>query len=115
VTADAAHAIAMHGVEVKCATIKPDEARAKEFGLKRMYRSPNGTLRNILVGTIFREPIICNNVARLVPNWTKPLVIGRHACGDIYPAAEMAPRSASSSTSAQSACRDTSVSRASSC
>jgi isocitrate dehydrogenase len=89
VTVDAAHAIAKYGVGVKCATITPDEARVTEFGLKRMYRSPNGTLRNILDGTIFREPIICNNVPRLVPHWTKPLVIGRHAYGDIYRATEM--------------------------
>ncbi len=89
VTVDAAHAIAKYGVGVKCATITPDEVRVKEFNLKRMYRSPNGTLRNILDGTIFREPIICNNVPRLVPHWTKPLVIGRHAYGDIYRATEM--------------------------
>jgi isocitrate dehydrogenase len=89
VTVDAANAIAHYGVGVKCATITPDEARVKEFGLKRMYRSPNGTLRNILDGTIFREPIICQNVPRLVPNWTKPIVIGRHAYGDVYRAVEM--------------------------
>ncbi len=89
VTVDAARAIAQHGVGVKCATITPDEARVKEFGLKRMYRSPNGTIRNILDGTIFREPIICRNVPRLVPHWTKPIVIGRHAYGDIYRATEM--------------------------
>jgi isocitrate dehydrogenase len=89
VTVDAARAIAKHGVGVKCATITPDEARVKEFGLKRMYRSPNGTIRNILDGTIFREPIICHNVPRLVPHWTKPIVIGRHAYGDIYRATEM--------------------------
>jgi isocitrate dehydrogenase len=89
VTVDAAHAIAQYGVGVKCATITPDEARVKEFGLKRMYRSPNGTLRNILDGTIFREPIICQNVPRLVPHWTKPIVIGRHAYGDVYRAVEM--------------------------
>ncbi len=89
VTVDAAKAIAKHGVGVKCATITPDEARVKEFGLKRMYRSPNGTIRNILDGTIFREPIICKNVPRLVPHWTKPIVIGRHAYGDIYRATEM--------------------------
>ncbi len=89
VTVDAAHAIAQYGVGVKCATITPDEARVKEFGLKRMYRSPNGTLRNILDGTIFREPIICRNVPRLVPHWTKPIVIGRHAYGDVYRAVEM--------------------------
>ena len=84
VTVDAAHAIQEFGVGVKCATITPDEARVEEFGLKRMYRSPNGTIRNILGGVIFREPIICNNVPRLVPGWTKPIVIGRHAYGDIY-------------------------------
>jgi len=84
VTIDAAHAIKEFGVGVKCATITPDEARVEEFGLKRMYRSPNGTIRNILGGVIFREPIICSNVPRLVPGWTKPIVIGRHAYGDIY-------------------------------
>jgi isocitrate dehydrogenase len=89
VTVDAAHAIAKYGVGVKCATITPDEARVAEFGLKRMYRSPNGTLRNILDGTIFREPIICKNVPRLVPHWTQPIVIGRHAYGDVYLATEM--------------------------
>jgi isocitrate dehydrogenase len=89
VTVDAANAIAQYGVGVKCATITPDEARVTEFGLKRMYRSPNGTLRNILDGTIFREPIICKNVPRLVPHWTQPIVIGRHAYGDIYRAVEM--------------------------
>jgi isocitrate dehydrogenase len=89
VTVDAAHAIAQYGVGVKCATITPDEARVMEFNLRRMYRSPNGTLRNILDGTIFREPIICKNVPRLVPHWTQPIVIGRHAYGDIYRAVEM--------------------------
>ena len=84
VTVDAAHAIQKCGVGVKCATITPDEARVEEFGLKKMYRSPNGTIRNILGGVIFREPIICKNVPRLVPGWTKPIVIGRHAYGDIY-------------------------------
>ena len=88
VTIDAAHAISRHGVGVKCATITPDEGRVTEFGLKRMWRSPNGTIRNILDGTIFREPIICANVPRLVPHWTQPIVIGRHAYGDIYRAAE---------------------------
>jgi len=88
VTVDAARAIKLYGVGVKCATITPDEARVSEFGLKRMWRSPNGTIRNILDGTIFREPIICGNVPRLVPHWTKPIVIGRHAYGDIYRAAE---------------------------
>jgi isocitrate dehydrogenase len=89
VTVDSAHAIAKYGVGVKCATITPDEARVKEFNLKRMYRSPNGTIRNILDGTIFREPIICSNVPRLVPHWSKPIVIGRHAYGDVYRAVEM--------------------------
>ena len=84
VTVDAAHAIQEFGVGVKCATITPDEARVEEFGLKRMYRSPNGTIRNILGGVIFREPIICKYVPRLVPGWSKPIVIGRHAYGDIY-------------------------------
>src|SRR6186997_547410 len=88
VTVDAAHAIKQHGVGVKCATITPDEARVKEFGLKKMWVSPNGTIRNILGGVIFREPIICKNVPRLVPHWSKPIVIGRHAYGDIYRAAE---------------------------
>src|SRR5690349_3528339 len=89
VTVDAANAIKEYGVGVKCATITPDEARVREFGLKKMWRSPNGTIRNILDGTIFREPIICKNVPRLVPNWTQPIVIGRHTYGDIYRAAEM--------------------------
>ena len=84
VTIDAANAIKKHGVGVKCATITPDEARVKEFGLKEMYKSPNGTIRNILGGVIFREPIICKNVPRLVPGWTQPIVIGRHAYGDQY-------------------------------
>ena len=88
VTVDSAMAIKQYGVGVKCATITPDEQRVTEFGLKRMWRSPNGTIRNILDGTIFREPIICHNVPRLVPHWTKPIVIGRHAYGDIYRAAE---------------------------
>ena len=89
VTVDAAHAIARYGVGVKCATITPDEARVKEFNLKRMYRSPNGTPRDILDSTIFREPIIRENVPRLVPHWTQPIVIGRRAYGDIYRAVEM--------------------------
>ena len=89
VTVDAAHAIKQYGVGVKCATITPDEARVEEFKLKKMWRSPNGTIRNILDGTIFREPIICSNVPRLVPHWSKPIVIGRHAYGDIYRASEM--------------------------
>ena len=84
VTVDAAHAIKKHGVGVKCATITPDEARVEEFGLKRMYRSPNGTIRNILGGVIFREPIVIENIPRLVPGWTKPIIIGRHAFGDQY-------------------------------
>ncbi len=88
VTVDAANAIKQYGVGVKCATITPDEARVAEFGLKKMWRSPNGTIRNILDGTIFREPIICNNVPRLVPHWSKPIVVGRHAYGDIYRASE---------------------------
>ncbi|MDR3525304.1 MAG: NADP-dependent isocitrate dehydrogenase [Acetobacteraceae bacterium] len=89
VTIDAAHAIKQYGVGVKCATITPDEARVTEFGLKKMWKSPNGTIRNILDGTIFREPIICSNVPRLVPHWSQPIVIGRHAYGDIYRASEM--------------------------
>src|SRR4051812_35243187 len=89
VTVDAANAIKQYGVGVKCATITPDEARVKEFKLKKMWRSPNGTIRNILDGTIFREPIICRNVPRLVPHWTQPIVIGRHAYGDIYRASEI--------------------------
>ncbi len=88
VTVEAALATKRYGVAVKCATITPDEARVKEFSLKQMWRSPNGTIRNILDGTIFREPIICKNVPRLVPNWSEPIVIGRHAYGDIYRAAE---------------------------
>ena len=88
VTIDAAHAIQRHGVGVKCATITPDEARVKEFGLKQMWKSPNGTIRNILGGVIFREPIICSNIPRLVPGWTKPIVIGRHAHGDQYKATD---------------------------
>ena len=88
VTIDAANAIKRHGVGVKCATITPDEARVKEFGLKEMWKSPNGTIRNILGGVIFREPIICRNVPRLVPGWTEPIVIGRHAYGDQYRATD---------------------------
>ena len=84
ITVDAANAIKQYGVGVKCATITPDEARVEEFGLKEMYRSPNGTIRNILGGVIFREPIVISNVPRLVPGWTKPIVIGRHAFGDQY-------------------------------
>ncbi len=89
VTIDSACAIKKYGVGVKCATITPDEDRVKEFGLKKMWRSPNGTIRNILGGTVFRQPIICKNVPRLVPGWTKPIVIGRHAFGDQYRATEM--------------------------
>ena len=88
ITVDAAHAIRKHGVGVKCATITPDEARVEEFGLKKMWKSPNGTIRNILGGVIFREPIICKNVPRLVPGWTKPVIVGRHAFGDQYKATD---------------------------
>ena len=88
VTVDAANAILKHGVGVKCATITPDEARVEEFGLKKMWKSPNGTIRNILGGVVFREPIICNNIPKLVPGWTKPIVIGRHAHGDQYKATD---------------------------
>jgi isocitrate dehydrogenase len=88
VTVEAAEAIKKHGVGVKCATITPDEARVKEFNLKQMWKSPNGTIRNILGGVIFREPIICKNVPRLVPGWTKPIIIGRHAFGDQYKATD---------------------------
>ena len=88
VTIDSAHAIQKHGVGVKCATITPDEARVEEFGLKKMWKSPNGTVRNILGGVIFREPIIIKNVPRLVPHWSKPIVIGRHAFGDQYRATD---------------------------
>ncbi len=89
ITVDAANAIKEHRVGVKCATITPDEERVEEFGLKQMWRSPNGTIRNILGGTIFRQPIVCKNVPRLVPGWTKPIVIGRHAFGDQYRATDM--------------------------
>jgi isocitrate dehydrogenase len=88
ITIDAANAIKQHGVGVKCATITPDEARVKEFGLKKMWRSPNGTIRNILGGVIFREPIVISNIPRLVPGWNKPIVIGRHAFGDQYRATD---------------------------
>ncbi len=88
VTIDAANAIKKHGVGVKCATITPDEARVKEFNLKQMWKSPNGTIRNILGGVIFREPIICKNVPRLVPGWTQPIIVGRHAYGDQYRATD---------------------------
>ena len=89
VTVDAANAIKQYGVGVKCATITPDEARVEEFGLAKMYRSPNGTIRNILGGVIFREPIVISNIPRLVPGWTKPIIIGRHAFGDQYRATDM--------------------------
>ena len=89
ITVDAANAIKQHGVGVKCATITPDEARVEEFGLKEMYRSPNGTIRNILGGVIFREPIVISNIPRLVPGWTKPIIIGRHAFGDQYRATDL--------------------------
>jgi len=88
ITVESAEAIKKYGVGVKCATITPDEARVEEFGLKEMWRSPNGTIRNILGGTVFREPIICQNVPRLVPGWTKPIIIGRHAYGDQYRATD---------------------------
>src|ERR1700760_2620491 len=94
VTVDAANAIKKHGVGVKCATITPDEARVEEFGLKKMWRSPNGTIRNILGGVFFREPIIMSNVPRLATGWTKPLVIGRHAHGDQYKATDFVAPSA---------------------
>src|ERR1700743_2982017 len=89
VTIDSANAIKRHGVGVKCATIPPDEPRVEEFGLKKMWRSPNGTIRNILGGVIFREPIVISNIPRLVPGWTKPIVIGRHAFGDQYRATDL--------------------------
>jgi len=88
VTVEAAEAIKRHGVGIKCATITPDEARVKEFGLKKMWRSPNGTIRNILGGVVFREPILCQNVPRLIPSWTQPIIIGRHAFGDQYKATD---------------------------
>ena len=88
VTVDAANAIKKHGVGIKCATITPDEGRVEEFGLKKMWKSPNGTIRNILGGVIFREPIICKNVPRLVPGWTQPIIVGRHAFGDQYKATD---------------------------
>ena len=89
ITIDAANAIKEHGVGVKCATITPDEERVEEFKLKQMWRSPNGTIRNILGGTVFREPILCSNIPRLVPGWTKPIIIGRHAFGDQYRATDL--------------------------
>src|SRR5258705_5496950 len=88
VTIEAAEAIKKHGVGIKCATITPDEARVKEFHLKKMWKSPNGTIRNILGGVVFREPIICKNVPRLIPGWTQPIIIGRHAFGDQYKATD---------------------------
>ena len=98
VTIAAAHAIQEHGVGVKCATITPDEARVEEFGLRKMWKSPNGTIRNILGGVVFREPIICSNIPRLVPGWTKPIVIGRHAHGDQYRASDFRVPSAGTVT-----------------
>lgn len=92
ITVDAANAIKQYGVGIKCATITPDEVRVEEFGLKQMWRSPNGTIRNILGGTVFREPIIINNIPRLVPGWTKPICIGRHAFGDQYRATDFVTR-----------------------
>jgi len=92
ITIDAANAIKQYGVGIKCATITPDEARVKEFGLKKMWKSPNGTIRNMLNGTVFREPIIIENIPRLIPGWTQPIVIGRHAFGDQYRAQDMVPR-----------------------
>src|ERR1043165_2904403 len=89
VTIDAAEAIKKYQVGIKCATITPDEARVKEFGLKQMWKSPNGTIRNILDGTVFREPIVCSNVPRLVTNWNKPVVVARHGFGDQYKATEI--------------------------
>ncbi|MDP3299159.1 MAG: NADP-dependent isocitrate dehydrogenase, partial [Phenylobacterium sp.] len=88
VTVEAAEAIQKYGVGIKCATITPDEARVEEFGLKQMWRSPNGTIRNILGGVVFREPIICKNVPRLIPGWTQPIIVGRHAYGDQYRATD---------------------------
>lgn len=94
VTKDAAHAILKHGVGIKCATITPDEARVEEFKLKKMWRSPNGTIRNIIGGVVFREPIICSNVPRLVNTWTKPIIIGRHAHADQYKATDFVVKGA---------------------
>src|SRR6202522_4588366 len=88
ITVDAANAIKQYGVGVKCATITPDEDRVTEFGLKKMWRSPNGTIRNILGGVVFREPIVISNIPRLVPTWTKPIIIGRHAHADQYKASD---------------------------
>lgn len=89
VTVDAANAILKHNVGIKCATITPDEQRVEEFKLKKMWLSPNGTIRNILGGTVFREPILCKNIPRLVPGWTNPIIIGRHAHGDQYKALDL--------------------------
>jgi isocitrate dehydrogenase len=89
ITVDAAHAIQKYNVGIKCATITPDEDRVKEFGLKQMWKSPNGTIRNILNGTVFREPIVIDNIPRLVPGWRKPIVVGRHAFGDQYRATDL--------------------------
>jgi isocitrate dehydrogenase len=94
VTIDCANAIKQYNVGIKCATITPDEARVTEFSLKQMWKSPNGTIRNILGGTVFREAIICNNIPRLVPGWTKPIIIGRHAHGDQYKATDFVVPSA---------------------
>ena len=99
ITVDAANAIKEFGVGVKCATITPDEARVEEFDLKKMWRSPNGTIRNILGGVVFREPIVIDNVPRLVPGWTDPIVVGRHAFGDQYRATDTKATMARSSTS----------------
>lgn len=96
VTVEAAEAIKKYNVGIKCATITPDEARVREFGLKKMWKSPNGTIRNILDGTVFREPIICRNVPRLVPGWTRPICIGRHAFGDQYRATDVVIRAPAS-------------------
>jgi isocitrate dehydrogenase len=98
ITIDAANAIKEYGVGVKCATITPDEGRVKEFNLQKMWKSPNGTIRNILNGTVFREPIICQNVPRLVPSWTQPMVVGRHAFGDQYKATDISVPSAGTLT-----------------
>ena len=98
VTIDSANATKLYGVAVKCATITPDEQRVEEFGLKKMWKSPNGTIRNILGGVIFREPIICSNIPRLVPGWTKPIVIGRHAHGDQYKATDLVVKGAGTAT-----------------
>ena len=92
VTIDAAEAIKACKVGIKCATITPDEARVTEFSLKKMWKSPNGTIRNIVGGTIFREPIVINNIPRLVPGWTKPIIVGRHAFGDQYRSTDFCPK-----------------------